>query len=186
MENKITIKGIIKFDPPDKTNKHINQSSWKKVAMVFFEGELCEYYAWFIKKRYNINLHKPLRKAHVTFINDKEVEMNGKWEEIKKKWNNQEIELVINLEAKTDSAEDKLKPTHNWWLDVDRENRELLHSIRTELGLGRPYFGLHMTIGRAVNFVPEGKFENNAVRAKEMNVEQSIYIHQLFKKGLIK
>lgn len=186
MENVIKIKGIIKFDPPDRTNKHILQSSWKKVAMVLFEGELCEYYAWFLKKRYNISLHKPLRKAHITFINDKDSEMNGKWEEVKNKWHNKEIEIVLSLDPRTDSAEDKSKRTYNWWLNVPNENRDELHEIRAELGLGRPYFGLHMTIGRAVNYIPEGKFENNAIRAKEMNVEQSIYIHELVKRGFLK
>lgn len=185
MKNTIKIKGIIKFDPPDKTNKHKSQSEWKKVAMIFFEGDLCEYYAWFIKKRYNITLHKPLRKAHITFINDKVSEMNGKWESVKEKWNGKEIEVYIDIEPRTDSAESKGRTTHNWWLNVPQDKREELHSIREELGLGRPYFGLHMTIGRAVNFVPDGKFENGAARAKEMNVEQSMYIHDLFLKGFI-
>lgn len=185
MENTIKIKGRIKFDPPDRTNKHKKQSEWKKIAMIELYGDLCEYYAWFIKKRYSINLHKPLRKAHITFINDRTSDMNDKWEEVKNKWHNKEIEVVLNVEPRTDSAEGKGRTTYNWWLNVPNEEREQMHNIRAELGLGRPYFGLHMTIGRAVNFVPEGKFEEGVVRAKEMNVEQSIYIHNLFLKGFI-
>jgi hypothetical protein len=185
VNNTVKIKGRIQFDPPDRTKKHKKQSEWKKVAMIELYGDLCEYYAWFLRKRYSINLHKPLRKAHITFINDRVSDMNGKWEEVKEEWDGKEIEVTLNLEPRTDSAEGKGRTTYNWWLNIPNEEREQLHNIRAELGLGRPYFGLHMTIGRAVNFVPEGKFEDGAVRAKEMNVEQSIYIHNLFLKGFI-
>ena len=70
MKEKITLTGRIGFEPEDKTNKHLLQSSWKKIAMVFIEGDICEYYAWFLQKRYNITLNKPIRGAHVSFIND--------------------------------------------------------------------------------------------------------------------
>ncbi len=43
MKNTITIQGVIQFDPEDKTPKHKNQASWKKVAMVLFDGEIAEY-----------------------------------------------------------------------------------------------------------------------------------------------
>lgn len=190
-KNIVKLTGKIIFEPEDKTSKHISQSSWKRVAMVFLEKEgfnkgICEYYAWFLKKRYNINLLKPLRGAHITFINDRTSEMNGNWEEVKEKWNGKTIDIYLNLEPRTDSAEDKKKRTYNWWLNIPYEYRDELHSIREELGLGKPFFGLHMTIGRAVNFTPEGKFENGVARAKEMNIEQSIYIHELFKKGFLK
>jgi len=190
-ENIIKLNGIIKFDPADRTNKHLKQSSWKKVAMVLLEDNniqkgICEYYAWFIKKRYSINLLKPLRGAHVTFINDRASDITGDWESVKKKWNNKHIDIYLNVDPRTDSAEEKGKITYNWWLNVPHEKKDGLHSIRKELGLEKPFFGLHMTIGRAVNFVLDGKFENNAVRAKEMNIEQSIYIHTLIKKGFLK
>jgi len=45
----------------------------------------------------------------------------------------------------------------------------LLQSIRTELGLGKPFFGLHMSIGYA----------------NEKNIEHSEYLHDLIKKGYI-
>ena len=148
MTNQVTLKGKIIFDPKDKTRKHKKQASWKKVAMVVFEPNLkvinegiTGYYAWFIKKRYNLILNPPLRGAHVTFINDKESDMNGKWEDVKNKWNNKEIELTISLEPRTDDK--------HWWVIVLHEDRGELHGIRAELGLGRPYFGLHMTIGHA-------------------------------------
>ena len=51
MKDRITITGRIGFEPEDKTNKHLLQSSWKKIAMVFINGDICEYYSWFIKKK---------------------------------------------------------------------------------------------------------------------------------------
>ena len=66
---------------------------------------------------------------------------------------------------------------------MPKEHRSEIQSIRNELDLGAPYFSLHMTIGRAENF----KIKSNigVKLAKTMNVEQSIYIHNLIKKGFI-
>lgn len=172
MNDRITLTGRIGFEPEDKTNKHLFQSSWKKIAMVFIEGDVCEYYAWFLQKRYNITLNKPIRGAHVSFINDSmrdltqnndksEEEILKLWEDVKAKWDSKEIDIVLDLNPKTD---DRI-----WWLDIPNEEREGLQAIRNELGLGRPYFGMHMSIGYA----------------NEKNIEQSTYIHELIKKGFI-
>ena len=94
---RLKLEGNIRFDVEDKTKKHLNQASWKKIAMVMVDGEICEYYSWFIKRRYNLSLNKPLRGAHISFINDsmKDLTQNGEkslelalnaWEETKKKW----------------------------------------------------------------------------------------------------
>jgi hypothetical protein len=141
--------------------------------MVFFDGDVAEYYAWFIKKRYNLILNKPLRGAHISFINDsmKDLSQNGvlsaeeveaKWEEVKKKWDGKKIDIVLDLDPRTNSE--------HWWLNIPHEEREQLQSIRDELGLGRPYFGMHMSIGYA----------------NEKNIHHSSYIHDLIKKGFIK
>lgn len=61
MKETITLSGKIVFDVEDYTRKHKLQSSWKKVAMVFIDGDVCEYYSWFLQRRYNIILNKPLR-----------------------------------------------------------------------------------------------------------------------------
>tara|TARA_R110000772_G_scaffold184082_1_gene295179 strand:+ start:474 stop:986 length:513 start_codon:yes stop_codon:yes gene_type:complete len=168
MKRTVTLKGIIKFDPKDKTNKHEAQSEWKSTAMVLFGGDITQYYAWFINRRYNLVLNKPLRGAHVTFINDRKSDMNGKWDEIKAKWHNKEIEVVIDLDPRTDSNDEGSKG--HWWFVVPEEDRKQLHGIRTELGLGRPFFGLHMTIGHA----------------NEKHILHSKYIHNLIQKGFIK
>ena len=74
MKQEVTFEGTIVFDPIDRTAKHKKQSGWKKVAMVVIDGEIAkdkriegdtsEYYAWFLKKRYNIMLNSPLRGTH--------------------------------------------------------------------------------------------------------------------------
>jgi len=178
----VKLTGFIKFDPPDVTNKHIKQSSWKKVAMVHIGGDVCEYYSWFLRKRYNLKLHKPLREAHVTFINDRISDVNDKWDEVKKKWDNKKIDIIIDLSPKTDSSEPN--SDHHWWFNIPHEYRGKLQSIRSELGLGKPFFGLHMTIGRAVDYTTDD-FEPGVMKSKEMCVYHSIYIHQLFKNGFI-
>ena len=144
MKHTIKIRGKIKFDPIDKTKKQTKQGSWKKVAMVIFDGDLPEYYAWFLKKRYNLTLNKPLRNSHITFINDRESDMNGKWKEIKEKYQAKEIEIVLSIDSITNSR----SPGH-WWLNIPEEDRAELHDLRSELGLGIPYWGLHMSLGYA-------------------------------------
>lgn len=141
--------------------------------MIYLDGDITEYYAWFLEKRYNIILNKPLRGAHISFINDsiRDLSLNGQrsqkeideiWAKTKKKWHGKKIEVTLDLEPKTDDR--------TWWLNIPHEDRESIQAIRSELGLGRPYFGLHMSIGYA----------------NEKNIEHSAYIHESIKKGYIK
>jgi hypothetical protein len=171
--DRIKLIGKIGFEPEDRTNKHLLQSSWKKVAMVFIEGDVCEYYAWFLKKRYDITLNKPIRGAHVSFINDSMTDLtqnNTKseeealklWEDVKTKWDGKEIDIVFDLNPKTNDR--------TWWLNIPHEERQCLQAIRNELGLDIPFFGLHMSIGYV----------------NEKNLGQSVYIHGLIKHGCIK
>jgi len=153
VEKLITYKGKIHFDPANMTKKHINQADWKRMALILFDGDVADYYAWFILKRYGLKLNKPLRGAHVSFINDSMRDIkkglgtesdevaNMAWDVTRNKWNNKEIEVVLNLDSRSDFK--------HWWLIVDHAHRENIHEIRKELGLGRPFFGLHMTIGYA-------------------------------------
>lgn len=151
MKNYIKHTGKIMFDPIDKTNKHSSQSSWKKTAMIMFDSDISEYYAWFIKKRYNIVLNKPLRGSHISFINDSkrdiktgsglvnETDVDLLWNIVKNKWNNKSIDVTLNVDTRSDGK--------HWWLNIPEENRTLIHDIRKEIGLDRPYFGLHLSIG---------------------------------------
>jgi len=164
--------GTIIFDLEDKTKKHKSQSSWKKTAFIMIDSDICEYYSWFIQKRFNLFLNKPLRNAHVSFINDsiKDLSLNGKrtndeievlWEAVKLKWNKQNIPIILDLNPKTDDR--------TWWLNIPHEERGLLQAIRDELGLGRPFWGMHMSIGYA----------------NEKMLPHSEYIHRLIKNGII-
>ena len=167
--NNIIIPGKILFEPENKTKKHEDQSLWKKVAMVEISGDICQYYSWFLERRYNLFLNKPLRGAHITFINDSirdlsqneilsREEVDIKWEECKRKWNGKEISVTLEVIPKTDDL--------HWWLNIPNEKRDFLQSIRNELGLGRPYWGMHMSLGYA----------------NERNIEHSKYIHRTIKK----
>ncbi len=140
------------------TKKHEAHSSWKRVAMVMFDCDMAEYYAWFIKRRYNLILQSPQRGAHITFINDRAGDMNDKWNEVRDKWDGKEVSVGIDTDVRTDAA--------YWWLKV--APNETLDGIRSELGLGAPYFSFHLTIG----------YPNNK------NEAHSEYIYKLLKKGL--
>lgn len=172
MEHKLVLMGKIVFEPENKTKKHNAQASWKHIAMVLISGDVTEYYAWYIEKRFNLILNKPLRGAHISFINDsfRDMSQNGSrsledvkeaWNAAKIKWDGKRIPIMLNLNPRTDDK--------HWWLNVDHEYRDKLHSIRAEVGLGKPFFGLHMSIGYA----------------NEKNLKHSKYIHQLIKTGII-
>lgn len=157
----IQLTGKIVFDPRDVTKKHSKQSDWKRMAMVVFDGDVCEYYSWFIKKRYNLTLNRPLRGAHISFINDSIRDMGDKadeWDRVKEKYNGTEVTVTLDLDVRSDSK--------HWWLVVEHESRKPLLDIRSELGLDKPYYGMHMTIGYA----------------NERNIEHSKYIIDLLTK----
>lgn len=161
----MVLKGKIVFDPDNKTRKHEQQSSWKLMALVVFEGDICNYYKWFIKKRYNLELNPPLRGAHISFINDSIKDISdslpdaiSKWNNLKRKWNGKEISIEINTDVRSDGK--------HWWLQIPEDSRTGLHGIRKEIGLGRPYWGLHLSVGHA----------------NEKNIEHSKYILSLLEK----
>jgi hypothetical protein len=73
----------------------------EKMAMILLDGDVTEYYAWFIQKRYNLILNKPLR-VHISFINDsmRDLTHNGKkteeealslWESVERKMEKKSI-----------------------------------------------------------------------------------------------
>lgn len=163
----IIVEGHLTFNVEDITNKHILQSEWKRVGMVLLNFDICEYYAWFIRRRYNLTLYTPLRGGHVSFINDSIRDINGGrdsieyrqelWESLSKKYEGAKVKIVLNPDVRTNG-------TH-WWLNIPEEDRVELHNIRAEIGLNRPNFGLHMSIGR-----PNDK-----------NIEYSHYLHERVK-----
>jgi hypothetical protein len=170
--DKVVLMGKIVFDVDNKTKKHNSQSSWKYIAMILFEGDVCEYYSWYIKKRFNITLNRPLRGSHISFINDSfndiskgsnknSKQINDTWKKVKKKWNGKKIPVMLYLTPKTDGK--------YWWLNVHNHYHDNLMCIRKEVGLNKPYFNFHMTIGYANN----------------LNIDHSNYIHDSIKKRII-
>lgn len=161
--NKLVVKAKVIFDPIDKTKKHERQSSWKKIVLFQIGGDLSDYYAWFIKKRFNLTLNKPLRGAHMTVVNDKnnDIKKLSEWDKIKKEYNGMTVDIVLDLDrVRTDGK--------HWW--ICGESNESV-ALRRMLGLSdRPYFGYHITIGHA----------------NDKNISHSEYIHTLIKKDLIK
>jgi len=191
----ITLEGTIYFDPEDKTTKHKSQTSWKKMAMVIIKGDITEYYAWFIKKRFGLDLTKPLRGAHISFINDSidemtthcntKAERRALWEKVKKKYHRKKIQIVLDVKP--------LIQTPHWWLIVPHSERGELQAIRDELGfinrktgLSKPFFGMHMTIGSAIDKKSDVKNDAGGTNAKVMNLPHSDYIKKLIDKGQIK
>jgi hypothetical protein len=157
----IEVNGKIWFDPKNVTKKHNAQAEWKRMAMVMFEDDTAEYYSWFVNKRYNLILNRPLRGPHISFINDSIRDMGDKadmWDSVKEKYNGTEVKLILDTNVKSDSK--------HWWLPVEYGSRQPLLDIRSELGLDKPYWGMHMTIGYS----------------NEMNIEHSKYIHGLITK----
>ena len=137
-----TIKGILEFDPINVTKKHDNQSSWKKVAMVRFENDdTWNYYSWFLKKRFNLNLNKPLRGTHLTVIND--IVDDNLYEMGRQLFHGKEITIQY------DPSDIRSNKKGHWWLKSYSDDA---HNIRTVVGLDpKPYFGLHITIGLATH-----------------------------------
>lgn len=131
----IKYRGILEFSPEDKTRKHRSQSIWKRVAIIKTDCDIDMYYAWFLKKRFNLELNKNLRRTHITFINDrldKDV-----FNQAAKVFNNKEIDFYLEIEPRSNGQ--------HWWLRAHSPDSE---NIREAIGLSRePYFGLHLTLG---------------------------------------
>lgn len=218
----ISLKGKIEFEPEHRTRKQALQSSWKRVALVVFNGEVERYYRWFLKNRFNLELLSTVRGAHVTFINDALGKIDGdkgtleekeaKWNALKKKWDGKEIEVTFNLrpfydlssntekdipviltpEQLADGQIQKVSHTYHWWLIVDHKFRDELHAIRAEIGLPKPFFGLHMTFGVLTQ---NYKMDNNGKLVLDSNgkpipifnaqIEHAKELHKLYEKELI-
>ena len=137
------IIGKIEFDPINVTRKHDTQSTWKKVAIVKFDinDDTYAYYSWFLKKRFNLNLNKPLRGTHLTIIND--IVDDDFYKMGRELFHEKEIKIQY------DPSIIRSNKKGHWWL---KANCDDAHNIRSVMGLDpNPYFGLHITIGLATH-----------------------------------
>jgi hypothetical protein len=161
----IKVRGILDFTPVDFTKKHKSQSVWKRVAIIKTDCELDSYYAWFLKKRFNLELNKNLRGTHITFINDRLDKET--FEQAIAVFNKKEIDFYIELEPRSNGE--------HWWLRVHCPEAE---NIREVIGLSKePFFGMHLTLGHAVVKFPEG-LESGSLspQIKKDYIEHSNYI----------
>lgn len=154
----IEVKGTLQFEPENKTRKHNLQASWKRVAMIIVDGDLTEYYSWFIKKRYNLELNKPLRGTHLTIINDSEREAPT-FSTAKELYDDKEISFYIDPDVRTNGE--------HWWLRAYCPDSEI---IRESCGTSKtPYFPLHMTIGYANQKVlPHSEYIHECIQRFEI------------------
>lgn len=134
------MKGILVFDPINVTKKHNAQSAWKKVAIVKFDCDLYAYYSWFLQKRFNLFLNKPLRGTHLTFIND--IVDDDIYLKAKEMFDGKEV--IVKYDPEIVRSNNK----GHWWLKSESLDCQ---NIRTVMGLGDPYFGYHITIGLATH-----------------------------------
>ena len=135
-----TIKGKIQFDPINVTKKHNKQASWKKTVIVKFNDDMSEYYAWFLKKRFNLIVNKPLRGSHFTIIND--VVDSEIYEQAREMFDGKEISIDYNPEIIRSNEKG------HWWVKALSQDAG---NIRIAMGLDKPFFGHHITIGRATH-----------------------------------
>lgn len=111
--------------------------------MVRFEDgdDTWAYYSWFLKKRFNLNLNKPLRGTHMTIIND--IVDDNLYEMGRQLFHGKEITIQY------DPSDIRSNKKGHWWLKSYSDDA---HNIRTVVGLDpKPYFGLHITIGLATH-----------------------------------
>lgn len=137
---EIILTAKYQFDPPNKTNKHEAQSEWKTTAFVTLEGsEMHRYYAWFIKRRFNLELNKPIRDPHISVINDRLTEEQKLiYAELKKEYDGKEVEMSFDPDQVRSNSK-------HWWIKCKCEEAE---KLRIKIGLSpQPYMPFHVTIG---------------------------------------
>lgn len=156
-----TAEGILIIDPAIMTKKQERQSSWKKTAYIKLMCDIDEYYRWLLNTRFNLRLNPPIRGAHVTIINDK-FNDDKAWAEFREAFNKKRVKFEYNPELiRTDSM--------SWWINVKSDDAQ---NLRDVLGLGKPYYGFHLTVGQISKDVP-------------WQIAHSKYIHQqILKYGL--
>lgn len=125
----------IHFDSQPISKKHIKQATWKQVAVCLFQDDLSNYYSWLVRRRTGLELIRPMRGPHFTLINDK-MDKNY-YDNIVSKLGESEIQVDITDVINTNGQD--------WWVRVESE--AALH-VRTKFGLGKPYWGFHISIGQ--------------------------------------
>lgn len=144
----VIVKGKLRFDVKDITNKHKHQRSSRDIStsMVMLDFDYQGFYKSLLNLRFNkdnvgsLNLMSSLRGSHVTFI--KEPIKNRKFfRQAKNFFEGQEIELELDFFTGLQFSE------KHCWFRVHENTRSHLYKIRKSCGL-KEWFNLHMTVGR--------------------------------------
>lgn len=150
-------RGKIVFDPRANTKKIENRLESHSYCLLLFDSDICEYYSWFLKKKGLLLIH-PVSGPHITLVSEKTKYIDGSsieekkllWEGVKQKYNKLEVEVDINTEIYYSNGK-------HWWLKMSKESEQECLVIRNLLGLGKPKFSLHFTLGyvneRAENII---------------------------------
>lgn len=145
----------IYFDPNHVTKKHEEQSSWKAVGIALLKDDTEAYYRWFLERRFNLKLIKTIRGSHLTFLNEKYENIKVDYEEAKKYFTNKKVTIKYHPK--------NLRFGNGFWF-ILAESDDLMN-VRSALGLGKPYFDFHITLGNT----------------NELGKEQSQYIKDVLK-----
>jgi len=133
----LEIVSTLQFDPVQLTDKHKKQSSWKVNAICLIDGDIDMYYSWFLKKRFNLELNRPIRKAHITVISDKITDAT-KYAQAKELFDGKTVVFTY------DPSDIRTNGEH-FWIIVNNTD---IDTIRDVAGLERKaFFGMHLTLG---------------------------------------
>ena len=92
----IEIKCKIKYDPIPLTGKVETMfKQWWMIATI--EGELTEYYAWFVERNSGIILQRPAWGAHISVIRGEEPINKELW----KKRQDEEVTILYDPDVRT-------------------------------------------------------------------------------------
>ena len=108
--------------------------------MIVLNDDTSSYYSWFLRKRFGLHLNPPIRGSHLTVVNDR-IQGNEDMEKYvkgKELWHGKDIEFTYDSDVRTDEV--------SWWLPV---KSEMSIQVRNDCGLGKAFYGFHLTIGRA-------------------------------------
>lgn len=146
----IEIPSILKYDPiPLSGNVEKMFKPWWCIALI--EGEVSEYYSWFVLKRTGIRIQRPAWGSHVSICRGEEPVNKDFW----KRHDGETLIMRYDPDVRTNG--------NHWWMRIECEG---MLDIREELGLPRHgRFNLHMTLGMPI----------------PLHKETSDYYHNYFK-----
>lgn len=128
--------GKIIFDPlPDSGNaKKLFKPYW---GIIKCDDDIDDYYRWFLERRFNLILSKPAFGPHITIFDGETPKDINKWELLKKRYNNSEVNFKYDIFTKSNGK--------HWWLKCYCDE---IQSMREKLEFkSHLKWSLHLTLG---------------------------------------